>query len=434
MATIWKRKDRDCWAVDYRDATGKRIRLTAPTRQDAEILLAEKIKEVKEEHPTVVALRDMTLKEYAERWSERVKGEIEEKTWRSYQQNLDRHVIPALGHLKIRDIRVSHVAQFLAEKRKARYGAGEGNPGKPYSQTALRLMKAALSTVLTDAVELDGLLKNNPALAITSRKKRNRTGQSRPDVNAMTLKQRDAFLAHALVRQQEGLLPYRVRIMWELRIKTGIRPEEAYGLHIGDVDLGSKTLRVERAVSLCQIKNTKTNTRRLVDLSDGLVIELAEYMDFVRAEAVAGNRPEPYWLFLGRDGGLATEADERWHRALFRQVLNAAKLPAFVPYDLRHTFASILLSSNVPLLYVSKQLGHSKATTTLDHYAKWLPSGEQRFVNVLDTQLEKVGTKTWHQVDITHGEVSEGVEKFGGPCRGRTYGPLIKSQLLYQLS
>jgi len=25
-------------------------------------------------------------------------------------------------------------------------------------------------------------------------------------------------------------------------------------------------------------------------------------------------------------------------------------------------------------------------------------------------------------------------EKIGGPCRGRTYGPLIKSQLLYQLS
>ncbi len=24
--------------------------------------------------------------------------------------------------------------------------------------------------------------------------------------------------------------------------------------------------------------------------------------------------------------------------------------------------------------------------------------------------------------------------RLGGPCRGRTYGPLIKSQLLYQLS
>jgi integrase len=36
-----------------------------------------------------------------------------------------------------------------------------------------------------------------------------------------------------------------------------------------------------------------------------------------------------------------------------------AHLPAFVPYDLRHTFASLLLSCNVPLLYVSKQLGHA---------------------------------------------------------------------------
>ena len=121
----------------------------------------------------------------------------------------------------------------------------------------------------------------------------------------------------------------------------------------------------------------------------------------MKAEAVAANIPEPYWLFPGRDGGLVSEADERWYRDLFKHVMAAAKLPAFVPYDLRHTFASLLLSSNVPLLYVSKQLGHAKATTTLDHYAKWLPSGEQRFVNVLDTQLEKVGTKSWHQVDIT---------------------------------
>src|SRR5512146_2626164 len=141
MATIWKRKDRDCWAVDYRDSTGKRIRLTAPTRQDAETLLSEKIREVKEQSPTTLALRDMTLKEYAERWSERVRGEIEEKTWRSYKQNLDHHVIPVLGHLKVCEVTVSHVARFLADKRKARYGKGEG---KPYSRTALRLMKAAL--------------------------------------------------------------------------------------------------------------------------------------------------------------------------------------------------------------------------------------------------------------------------------------------------
>ena len=43
MATIWKRKDRDVWVADYRDATGKRIRLTAGTRPEAEGLLADKV-------------------------------------------------------------------------------------------------------------------------------------------------------------------------------------------------------------------------------------------------------------------------------------------------------------------------------------------------------------------------------------------------------
>ena len=125
--------------------------------------------------------------------------------------------------MKVPEITVSHVARFLAEKRKARYGFGEG---KPHSQTPLRLIKATLSTVLTDALELDGLLKCNPALAVTSRKKRNRAGMSRPEVNAMTVKQRDAFLSQALLREHQGLLSHRLRIMWELRAKTGLRPEE----------------------------------------------------------------------------------------------------------------------------------------------------------------------------------------------------------------
>ena len=71
---------------------------------------------------------------------------------------------------------------------------------------------------------------------------------------------------------------------------------------------------------------------------------------------------------------------------------------------------SLLLSSNVPLLYVSQQLGHAKPTTTLKHYAKWMPSGEQRFVNVLEPRLRK----SWHHklapIDINEEEDSEVVE------------------------
>ncbi len=55
-----------------------------------------------------------------------------------------------------------------------------------------------------------------------------------------------------------------------------------------------------------------------------------------------------------------------------------------VPYRplqcLRHTFASLLVSNDYNLLYVSLELGHSSVKVTQDHYAKYLPDAvnEQR--------------------------------------------------------
>jgi integrase len=55
-------------------------------------------------------------------------------------------------------------------------------------------------------------------------------------------------------------------------------------------------------------------------------------------------------------------------------------------YDLRHTFASLLLASSAPITYVAAQLGHTKPTTTLRYYAKWIPKEGLRYVDVLDTK------------------------------------------------
>jgi hypothetical protein len=40
VAKIWKRKSRDTWTVDYRDASGVRRRLTAKSREEVENLLS----------------------------------------------------------------------------------------------------------------------------------------------------------------------------------------------------------------------------------------------------------------------------------------------------------------------------------------------------------------------------------------------------------
>ena len=50
---------------------------------------------------------------------------------------------------------------------------------------------------------------------------------------------------------------------------------------------------------------------------------------------------------------------------MFHQVRKRAGLPHFRLYDLRHTFASLLLAAGAPITYVSAQLGHANPATTL---------------------------------------------------------------------
>ena len=69
---------------------------------------------------------------------------------------------------------------------------------------------------------------------------------------------------------------------------------------------------------------------------------------------------------------------------------------------LRHTFASLLLSQGAPITYVAAQLGHSKPTTTLQWYAHWIATGQERFVDGLagpkKPKVRRDATKRGHQL------------------------------------
>ncbi len=137
-------------------------------------------------------------------------------------------------------------------------------------------------------------------------------------------------------------------------------------------------------------------------------------------------------------------------RKAFAQALKRAKLPGFRLYDLRHTFASLLLAQNAPITYVSAQLGHTDATTTLRWYARWLPRTDRRAMDMLDdgwvSAVDRLGeAQVWTvgsqlvanpEAEDESGapDDSEAPDSSGGPSGTRTPDPLIKSQLLCQLS
>ena len=60
------------------------------------------------------------------------------------------------------------------------------------------------------------------------------------------------------------------------------------------------------------------------------------------------------------------------HRA-WRRILLAAQVRYRMPEQLRHTFASTMLSRNAPLLYVQHAGGWRSASVLLRTYARWMP-------------------------------------------------------------
>jgi integrase len=117
---------------------------------------------------------------------------------------------------------------------------------------------------------------------------------------------------------------------------AGLRPGEALALRWGDVR--ERTLLIERAVSLGEVEATKTEDPRPVRLLAPLAADLKEW------RMRSGRPSDDALVFPGHDGGPWTEsAYKSWRRRAFARALKAAGVDAGRPYDLRHSFASLLL-------------------------------------------------------------------------------------------
>ena len=78
--------------------------------------------------------------------------------------------------------------------------------------------------------------------------------------------------------------------------------------------------------------------------------------------------------------------EQNYMRRVFKRILGKAGLRDIRFHDIRHTFASLLLSDGASPVYVKEQLGHSSIQMTVDIYGHLIPSSNREIVNRLDTQ------------------------------------------------
>lgn len=217
---------------------------------------------------------------------------------------------------------------------------------KGLSRQRLISIRALIRGIFRRAVP-SGMLAQNPAEAIAGR-----VGREDKEVRQaewLTEPELTKLLAVADARE-----PRYHPILLALA-STGIRLGEAVGLQVGDLDLTRCKLSIRRAIRKRRVGSPKSGKAGTVDVPPATIAVLRPWVDIIRAEAAVRGE-EACWLFPGATGGPMDESVVR--DALTRSLKAAAIRRKFRVHHLRHTYASLALQRGVPLLTVSRELGH----------------------------------------------------------------------------
>ena len=373
-------------ANGYNRETGKPIRKTIYGKTIAE--LEANVGEFRRQQNMGLITDDknITVADWAHQWITAYKSDVGEKTLEFYQIAINVHIIPALGNMKLRDVREHHLQKFLNDKAKETYRPAnakrEDVPGKPYSKRTLDRIRTTLKAMFKRAAS-NHLIGENPAQDLTTPGNLKDLVPKRP----LTEWERGVMLECA---ESHCFGPFVLVLYY-----TGMRRGEALALTVGDIDLKSGIITINKAVGFDRkhkpyLKEPKSKAgNRLIPIMPPLVQTLTQLCKnklpgtllFPDINNPAGYKPS---------GQLASEWDT-FMRACNRQAGGTAKLKAFqriTPHYLRHNFATILFDAGVDLKTAQSIMGHNDVSVLMDIYTHLSEEREKISVNNLKSYFK----------------------------------------------
>lgn len=329
------------WLVTWRGADGRQRGEIYPTRRTAQQRDKE-LRELKWQDQLEAADAGREpLREAADAWwTDHVEPNLARTTILSYAHVLDVHLLPRLGDVPIREIDPARVIAFQGQLRASAVGG---------AMTHRILM--VLSGIMRHAV-LRGRIDRNPVqpVRVVQPKRRRAIRPLAPDAVERirsALLEADDMASATLV----SLMAY-----------AGLRPAEATALRWRDV--GERTVLVEQTGDgEGATKPTKTGVIRTVRLLEPLAEDLGVW------RAASGQPVDEAPVAPRSDGRWWTATDYRnWRRRRFDPAVERAGLERTRPYDLRHSYASLMIQAGYSPVELAAELGHSP-TLTLGTYA-----------------------------------------------------------------
>jgi integrase len=308
-----------------------------------------------------------TVGEYLDRWlSHSVRDTVRKGTFERHEQVIRLHIGPALGDLKLKALGPAHVQALYRD----RLDAG-------LSPATVQKIHAILHKALDQAVRWSLVPRNATEVVKAPR--------PNPDeIQPLSSEQVKVLL--------ETAIGERFAAIYVLAIHTGLRQGELLGLKWEDVDLENGLIRVRRTLTRYKgrllLSEPKTRrSRRTVRLTEPAVGALREHLacQIVQMEALGDLYRDQGLIFATQKGTLVNPSNLR--KRSFAPLLEKAGLPSIRFHDLRHTCATLLLTSNVNPKIVSEMLGHATIAITLDTYSHVFPTMQGGATRALEDML-----------------------------------------------
>jgi len=361
--------------------SGQRLGFTADTRQACSIWLRN-IRHQLPQNP-ILAGESKSLGVFLEDWLAIAKSSLRLTTWTQYHHLVENHIIPVLGAIPLKNLRPDHIQSFYDAKLKAGLGA-----------RTVQVMHAVIHRSLSQAVKLE-LLGKNPDDATTPPK------AIHPEMQFYDEAQVIQFLITAKGDRNEAL--------YYIALYSGMRQAELLGLRWADVDWQKKTIRVQRQLrrdfrkgDFFTSPKTKAGKRTILLGVNGIA-KLREHWQLQNQErAIVGNRRQEYDLIF--PSSIGTPMDHSNLVKNFKRLIRLAGLPEIRFHDLRHTAASLMLNHGVPAIIVSRRLGHSRVSITLDTYGHLMPELQSEAADLMDELITPIQIElhtTAHEPIIT---------------------------------
>jgi len=268
-----------------------------------------------------------------------------------YETSLRLHINPTFGKRKLNSIKPSDIALWqnkLLEKLQPR---------------RVRQIRAVLNGIFEDAMR-DEIIDKNPISRVKTPK------IEKVEITPFTLDELTKIIAIA----EDDLKAFVA-----LGFFTGMRSGEIIGLRWEDIDFQRREISIKRTIKMGLISTPKTQSSiRTIDIIDQLYPYLLEQYK------VTGDKNS--YVFLDNQDthyyDIKRIRDSRW-----KKLLKESNLEYRTIYQMRHTFATIMIEHGEDILWVSHMLGHADSSMTLQMYAKYRKRKETKRATFLERIL-----------------------------------------------